>query len=96
MSAPLHFTFGDRVSVAWQIQGQPCQISGHVLDEVPWFDGELYYQVRTSDGALVAGDADFPSAPAMAPGEHRFLDAQYLGAPIRVAAFRAPDGTTVH
>src|SRR5689334_10519560 len=56
---------------------------------------KLYYQVRTSDGALVAGDADFPSAPAMAPGEHRFLDAQYLGAPIRVAAFRAPDGTTV-
>jgi len=56
---------------------------------------KLFYQVRTADGALIAGDADFPSAPSMAPGEHRFVDAQYLGAPIRVAAFRAPDGTTV-
>jgi two-component system sensor histidine kinase TctE len=56
---------------------------------------QLFYQVRTGDGTLIAGDADLPSPPPMAPGEHRFVDAEYRGQPIRVAALRAADGTTV-
>jgi two-component system sensor histidine kinase TctE len=56
---------------------------------------KLFYQVRTADGTLVAGDADLPPPPPLAPGEHRFFDASYRGQPIRVAALRATNGGTV-
>lgn len=66
-------------------------IEALVYDQVD----RLFYQVRTADGTLVAGDADLPPLPAMAQGEYRFFDAQYRGQPIRVAALRAAGGSTV-
>ncbi|HEY1329264.1 MAG TPA: sensor histidine kinase [Casimicrobiaceae bacterium] len=55
----------------------------------------LFYQVRTPDGTLIAGDADLPPPPPIPSGEGRFFDAEYRGQPIRVAALRAADGSTV-
>jgi two-component system, OmpR family, sensor histidine kinase TctE len=55
----------------------------------------LFYQVRTHDGKVIAGDDDLPMPPYIAPGQHGFFDARYRGEAIRMAALRAPDGTTI-
>jgi two-component system sensor histidine kinase TctE len=62
-----------------------------VFDQVD----KVMYQVRSANNALVSGVDDLPAAPNLAPGEHRFFDATYQGAPIRVAALRARNGSVV-
>ena len=55
----------------------------------------VIFQVRSDAGVIISGDADLPSAPEMALGEHRFFDGSSRGERIRLIAYRAPNGYVV-
>src|SRR4030095_6027377 len=46
----------------------------------------VIYQVRSGRDEIIDGAVELPAPPAISPGEHRFFDGRYRGAPIRVAA----------
>jgi two-component system sensor histidine kinase TctE len=58
-------------------------------------DDTLVFQIRTPDGALVAGDEGLAPAPILAPGTRTFYDSRYRGEPVRVAAVRSDSGLYV-
>jgi two-component system sensor histidine kinase TctE len=58
-------------------------------------DDTLVFQIRTPDGALVAGDEELPPAPLLALGTRTFYDSRYRGEPVRVAAVRSDSGLYV-
>jgi two-component system sensor histidine kinase TctE len=55
----------------------------------------VIFQVRSERDQIIDGDAELPRAPAMAPGEHLFFDGTHRGEPLRLAAYRAPNGFVV-
>ena len=61
------------------------------------FDTEdtLSFQIRSPDGSVIAGTADFEAPPPMSPGEHRFYDGVYQKRPVRIASVRSTEGFVV-
>jgi two-component system sensor histidine kinase TctE len=56
---------------------------------------QVVYQVRGPRGEVIDGTPELPPPPAVGVGDHRFFDGQYRGQPLRFAAIRAADGSTV-
>lgn len=52
--------------------------------------GEVYFRISTDDGLVLIGDTFLPAAPRVEDGAFRFYNAEYLGVPVRVGAFRSP------
>ena len=55
----------------------------------------LIFQVRSANGAVVAGDEGLDLPPALNSGERAFFDSAYRGEPVRVAAVRSDNGLYV-
>jgi two-component system sensor histidine kinase TctE len=68
----------------------PKALEALIYDQVD----RTMYQVRDPAGVVVAGVPDLP-IPPVANGGHVFLDTEYHGAAIRVAALRTPAGAIV-
>ncbi len=49
---------------------------------------EVFFQVRGSDGKVIAGNADLPAEAGLGQGQQRFYDIDYGGRNLRVAALR--------
>ena len=56
---------------------------------------QVIFQIRSGDGALVAGVDNLPAPRAMISGVPYFYDAIYDGAPVRVVAVRGANGISV-
>jgi len=56
---------------------------------------QVVFQLRSPAGKVAAGVPDLPLPPGMAVGEHRFVDIDYHGAPMRMAALRGSNGAYV-
>jgi len=55
----------------------------------------LIFQIRGTNGAVVAGDEALNLPPNLQPGERAFFDSLYRGEPVRIAAVRSDNGLYV-
>jgi two-component system, OmpR family, sensor histidine kinase TctE len=55
----------------------------------------MVFQIRSADGAVIAGTDELAPAPALRDGERRFFDGVYRGEPVRIAALRTDSGFSV-
>lgn len=69
------------------IQAQEALMYDHV--------DTMVFQIRASDGRVIAGTEDLAPAPALKDGERQVFDGNYRNEPVRIAAVRTDTGFSV-